>query len=530
MTADVEDLTPEQVAEIARTAHPIILGRQLRLDHPVRLYRHSVLISRAIAEAAHTPNGRLIITVPPRHGKSFLASMLGPLWHLEMWPHKRVIVASYAQQLAAHYGRLVRNTIGSNPDRLNVRLAEDSTAAHRWNTPQGGGMLATGVGGLMTGFGGDLIVCDDLYKNWQEARSKTIRERVDEWYRSVAYTRLEPDASMVLVFTRWHEDDLIGSLVDEMEDGDGETWTVLRLPAIAEDPDDPALAEMSPIYRQPDPLGREPGEALCPERYDEADLTRMMRSVGAMLAAGLYQQRPAPIAGSMFKRDDWVYGSPPPPGDMGGLVRQWDLAATDEDEGGDPDWLAGTLLGRVGDVTYVLDVVHERVGPAKLEGVMAAAAQRDRETWGPGKVLQRVEQEPGASGKLIAARYVDKVFRGHRAEAKTSSGDKETRAVTWAGAVGNGQVQLCRERRPDGTVDPEPPSWWIEFVEEHALFPHAGEHDDMVDTGALGFLWLEGSSGVSRLDSVASMSRTGGGQQGRGSVAARSLPKGRGRT
>lgn len=221
--------------------------------------------------------GRLIIEAPPRHGKSVEVSHWNPIWLLDNLPHKRVILASYGAELAEHFGRNVRNEFATNPN-LVTTLREDSKAAGRWNTPQGGGMLCTGVGGAVTGFGGDLVLIDDPLKNWEEAHSAIIRDRTNDWICSTLYSRLEPGATIVLAQQRMNEDDPAGHLIAHHSD----KWDVIRLPALAE---------------AGDIMGRAEGEALCPERYSVADL-KLTRA--AMISAAwdaMYQQSPRQVGG-----------------------------------------------------------------------------------------------------------------------------------------------------------------------------------------------------------------------------------------
>lgn len=228
----------------------------------------------------------------PTHNSELVSHWL-PVWWLALWPHNRVILTSYEASFARTWGRAVRNTIAGNPELFPdaVTLAEDSAAANQWNTRAEGGMVTAGAGGAITGRGADLFIIDDPYKNRQDADSPLIRRRVWEWWESTARTRLEPDAVVVLVQTRWHEDDIGGRLI---RDG----WPVIRLPAIADHLDhngDPCGG---------DPLGRQVGEALWPDRYDAAALDEIRRDVGAYVWGALFQALPSPPeGGGLWTRD-----------------------------------------------------------------------------------------------------------------------------------------------------------------------------------------------------------------------------------
>lgn len=228
---------------------------------------------------------RILISMPPRHGKSLLTSVYTPAWFLATWPHRRVILCSYEATIAQAWGRQVRNLLDENSAELGVELAAGSRSASRWQTAQGGGMLCAGVGGPITGQGADLMLIDDPVKNRQQANSVLDRNTKDDWYREVVRTRLEPGATVVIIQTRWHEDDLMGRRLMAMERGD-EEWLHLNLPAIAETDDE---------------LGRKEGDALWSERYDAAELAQIRKEVGEYGWYALFQQRPQPAEGGIFK-------------------------------------------------------------------------------------------------------------------------------------------------------------------------------------------------------------------------------------
>ena len=212
--------------------------------------------------------------MPPRHGKSELASKWTPIWFLANWPNKRVILSSYEATFAASWGRKVRNTMQENPG-IGVQLSEDSKAVGVWETTQGGGMLAVGAGGAITGHGADLLVIDDPVKNAEEAASPVIRQKIWEWWQTTPRTRMEPGGSIIVDMARWDVDDLVGHLKAQRD----EPWVIVELPAVAE---------------ANDAIGRSPGEALWPERYDLSALAAIRRDVGEDAWASLYQQRPNP--------------------------------------------------------------------------------------------------------------------------------------------------------------------------------------------------------------------------------------------
>lgn len=220
---------------------------------------------------------RLMICMPPRHGKSELASRRFPAWYIGRNPGKQIVAASYNSELATDFGREVRNIVASDEFKrlFDVKLSADSQAADCWHTDAGGIYVAAGVGTALTGRGADVLLIDDPFKDRQEADSEITRKRVWDWYTSVAYTRLMPGASLVLINTRWHDDDLAGRILENKS----EEWTVLSLPALTN------------------------GVALWPEWYPAERLQQIKATIGDREWSALYQQEPAPDEGDFFRRD-----------------------------------------------------------------------------------------------------------------------------------------------------------------------------------------------------------------------------------
>jgi len=216
-----------------------------------------------------------MVFMPPRHGKSEVISRGFPPWYLGRNPDKEIILASYAADLAYDFSRNARNRMRDHSEEIfGQQLAADSKSVKNWHiADHKGGFAAAGVGGPITGKGADVAVIDDPVKNWEEAQSKTVREKTWDWYRSTLRTRLSPEGAIVLVMTRWHENDLAGKLLDTQP----EDWDILELPALA---------------REEDPLGREPNEPLWPERYDKDKLNQIRKESGERMWKPLYQQIP----------------------------------------------------------------------------------------------------------------------------------------------------------------------------------------------------------------------------------------------
>jgi predicted phage terminase large subunit-like protein len=251
---------------------------------------------------------RLIVCCPPRLGKSLLVSKLFPAYWVSRYPHRFYAIASYSAELAYAHSREARHFYRS----CGHPLCKDSTAVGNWLTPQRGGCIAAGVRGPFTGKGYALGVIDDPYKGPEDAGSASQRQKLIEWFQSVWLTRAEPGvsgtagAAQVVVLTRWHQDDLIGWLL-EQEVGDApQHWHVLNLPALAE----PQAIRLSfPPTCSVEPEWREPGAPLCPERFPLAELEQMRIRTGRYWWEALYQQRPSPAEGLLFRRE-WLRPAP----------------------------------------------------------------------------------------------------------------------------------------------------------------------------------------------------------------------------
>lgn len=240
---------------------------------------------------------RAMFFLPPRRGKTLLCSQLYIAWYLGKHPDRQVIFVSYNQQLADDSGRRVRDLI-NDPFHQRIfpecRLMEDSSSIQRLFFTRGGVYFAVGVGGPITGRGAHLLVIDDPIKDKEQARSDLERMKLHEWYSHVAYTRLMPKGAIVIINTRWHEDDLSGWLLHDHTD---ERWSVLSLPDIAEE-DEPDFGNIK---------GRKEGEPLWPERFPLEQLHRIRNAIGSDAWNCLHQQRPGTREGNMFKKE-WLDG------------------------------------------------------------------------------------------------------------------------------------------------------------------------------------------------------------------------------
>lgn len=417
-------------------------------------YPHLLHLNDLLLDAAAGKIPRLMILMPPQHGKSELVSRWFPAWFLGVHPDKKVILASYEHTYAASWGRKARDVLVECGQPLfGVRIRQDVRAMDWWETSAGGAMYSAGAGGAITGKGCEVLILDDLIKNSEEASSEIVRESVWQWYLTVARSRVHDGGSIVMVCTRWHDDDPAGRLIRNMESG-GERWTVVRLPAVAEEDEQFGL------------WTRRAGEPLCPELYSLENLRETERTVGPHTWAGLYQQQPYVVGGGFFRTPFPKLDHPVP---VGARVRMWDLAASP----GKGDWTVGLLLAKVGPQEFVIeDVVRGRWAPGERNAVIRRTAERD----GLG-VLQLFEEEPG-SGGIAQSDSLRQVLAGYRARFEKATGDKTVRADPVAGYSFSGRIKVVGD-----------PPWLREFEAELEAFPN-GRYDDQVDALSGAFNWV----------------------------------------
>ena len=393
---------------------------------------------------------KLMIFLPPRHGKSECVTVRLPAFLLEQDPTQRIIVGAYNQLLANKFSRKTRKIA-----RERIALSSDRTSVEDWETPEGGGYRAVGVGSGVTGQGCNGMLIDDPVKSREEANSIAYRERCWDWYTEDMYTRLEPGAWVILIMTRWHEDDLAGRI---LKSEDGPNWTVVNLPALAE---------------VDDPLKRKEGQALCPERYNADDLARIKSVLGSAFTS-LYQQRPSALEGEIFKREWWKYynyGAPPV---FKRIIQSWDTAFK-KGQANDP---SGCLTwGETDNGYYLLDRFNKKMEYPLLKQTAKQTAQ----TWKPAAVLI----EDKASGQsLIQELKQDSTIPILPISVDI---DKVARAHSVTPIVESGRCYL-----PDG---PNAPSWVLEYIDQMAMFPNA-EHDEDVDCTSQALAYLARGSGT----------------------------------
>lgn len=379
-----------------------------------------------------------MIFAPPRHTKSELASRRFPSWYLGRHPDKQLIAATYSGDFALDFGREVRGIVQSEEYKAlfpDVSLAADSQAANRWHTNKGGVSVYVGVGGPITGRGAHIALIDDPFKNREEADSEVRRETVWKWYTSTLRTRLMPGGAVILIMTRWHDDDLAGRLLEKQPD----EWRVVELQAIAEE-------------------NTKNERALWPEWYDLDALKRIRFDVGPRDWSALFQQRPTPDDGSYFKRD-WFKFWAEKPKDLH-IYGTSDYAVTD----GGGDYTVHRVWGVApnGDI-YRLDGWRGQTSADEWIEQKLNLIQRWKPfAWfGEAGVIQKAI-EPMLTRRMRER----KVYC--RLEWVPSIADKPTRARGIQSRLAMGAVYF----EPGADID--------EFVR----FP-AGKHDDDVDTASM---------------------------------------------
>lgn len=400
---------------------------------------HHWLIADALERVEAGLIDRLMIFMPPRHGKSELGSRRFPAWYLGRNPINQIIATSYGGELAQDFGRDVRNIMDSQEfwDVFpGIELSHDSKAAQRWNTNKGGQYIAAGVCGPVTGRGAHVLLIDDPVKDRDEADSELRRIKVWNWYTSTAYPRLMPGGSIVLIQTRWHEDDLAGRLIEAQKHG-GDQWEILNLPAI----------DLN-------------GDALWPSWYPIEKLRQIKNVIGRRDWNSLYQQEPTPDEGSYFKRDDLRYYENLPAHLM--IYGASDYAVTDD--GGDY-----TEHGVIGvdpnDDIYIIDWWFGKTDTdVWIEELFRLAEEYKIIEWG-----EEAGQIEKSVGPFIKKRMRDEKIYFYRKQ-WSSAKDKPTRAQAIRGRAQQNKIYF-----------PSKPNDWTDHVINQMMAFPAGKNDDSID-------------------------------------------------
>lgn len=458
-----QDFAPDTIAAqlLARRRARDGLISFTELTYPrYRTAPHHQLIARQLERVANKDPltgkrevDRLMLFVPPRHGKSELASKRFPSWYLGKNPSDQLISVSSEAGLAADFGRDVRNIIDSAEYRtlFSTRLAEDSQAKDKWHTDEGGIYYAVGIGGKVLGRGGDVVLIDDPFGTMADAQSATQRKKVWDWYTGTIYNRLMPNGAIILIAHRMHEEDLAGKILAS----GGDKWTVVELPAIDEQ-----------------------GNALWPESYPLQYLERVKANSQPRFWSALYQQNPIPDEGDYFKAD-WIKTVPSlPPKHTMNFYGGSDHAVTSD--GG--DYTVHAVIGLDSDKRmYLVDLWRKQTS----SDVWVEAWCDLVCYWKPLFWAEERGQIVSGIGPFLEQRAIERAAWTAREQFSTHRGDKGVRAQSIRGRMAMSGLHVL-ENAP----------FLANLKAELLAFP-AGKHDDQVDAlGLIGQLLDRVSAGV----------------------------------
>ena len=419
--------------------------------------RHTELICQKIEAIERGELKRVIFSLPPRHSKSMSITESAPAWFICKKPARRVMVICYGDALARKFGRRNLNKMKHfAADLFGIQLADDNSSVSDWGLQDHrGGLLSTGIGGAITGEGADLMIIDDPIKNREEADSLTYRDKIWDEYENTLRTRLTPNGTIIVIATRWHEDDLTGRLLRH-EPG---VWHEVKLPCEAE---------------ENDILGRQIGEPLWPDfGFDKEWIEEFKKTIGIRVWASLFQQRPAPQEGTIFKRawfgnfyDEWP--------EFESIVQSWDMSFK---KSSDTSYVVGQAWGVVKARRYLLHQVRRQMGFSET-----VAEVRNMKSQFPS--TRHIFVEDKANGPAVMDMLGRELPGLIPVEPR---GSKEARAAATTHYWEAGNVFLPR---------PEKASWVPAFIEEHCSFP-SGAADDQVDATSQALDQL-GKRGITR--------------------------------
>ena len=426
-------------------------------------YLWLVYVSGIVQEAIAKGNQTVIIEAPPQHGKSMFISEWLPVWFLERWPSKRIILGSYAEGFASKWGGRVRDHFLDSEREgglLTTRLRRDKGGDGEWETEEGGGMMCVGLQGGATGNPAELLVVDDPFKNFEEAMSEVIRDKIFNTYFSDFRSRVQKGGTIIILMTRRHEDDLIGRLKAQ-----DKNIVSVTLPALAEDDD---------------PLGRAPGAPLCPERYDRKTLESLKSHMPPMLWNALYQQRPSILGGNLFLQKNWRHW------DLRILPKAFDQELISMDtaveEGDDNDYTVIQHWGRTGPNFYLMAQVRGKWGmDQQLDNLLKFCKDR------PKVVTKLIEKKTnGPAIQNLLKKHVSGIIMVE------PMGSKYVRALAVQPYHIAGNIYVPE----DDSLYP----WVQDLKDEAANFPKS-KKDDQVDTMTQAINYWEGG-GLSYLDKI----------------------------
>lgn len=457
------ELTQTEFDVLLRNDLTTFIARTFAHLDPQTTYAHNWhidLLADRLTQVYEGKLRRLIITVPPRSLKSICASVGFPAWVLGKDPSKRIICASYGQELSNKLARDTAAIMSSDWYRraFATRLAAQRSAAADFETTQRGGRMATSVGGVLTGRGGDIIIIDDPVKP-DEALSEAQRQAANDWFDNTLYTRLNDKrtGAIVIIMQRLHLDDLVGHVLEK------EAWEVVNLPAIAQDDETWNYATVWGAAQ----YQRQEGELLHPQREPKEVLDGLRGTLGEYSFSAQYLQAPVPLGGGIVKADWLCYYSPEEkPEKFDTIVQSWDTANKESELA---DYSVCTTWGVKGKKVYLLHVVRKRMGYPDLKRAVIAQA----EAWNAKAVL--IEDKASGTQLVQELRETMSRVKGIKCE-----GDKLMRMLAQTPEIENGNVLL-----------PKQAAWLPDYVQELTTFPK-GKYDDQVDSTAQAIKWITG--------------------------------------
>lgn len=488
-------------------ADPWTLARHLDGD-TVKDWPYTRFLAQQFRKAYTGESPRQVWSLPAQVGKSTWLQR-GVVWALDADPKRRYLYLPYGDGLAREASDFIRGQARDHADKLRFTLRHDRQAIGRWKTDEEGGLLATGLGGSVAGFGGSVII-DDPLKGWQEAHSPAARERAWNEIVAVGGFRMAEGEFMILAHTRWHLDDPTGRLMRFVEET-GEPWEFVRLPMFAEDND---------------PIGRAPGDVLEPERYSAAAARSRALLAGTYLAQALEQQDPQPEQGGEFKREWWRWtASMPERYDQ--LISSWDMKMKDKESG---DYVVGMVVGRIGARFWGLNMMRGQYSQLQTKLAIAVTHLRYQpsrhviENTGNGPEVM-TELRNGDPSFVLTAEQASKV--GITDDEAPAVQQLMRRGVPSIVSHTPKERKYVRAQRISGTIEgggftlPEGKHWPAQFVDEWAAFPPKGRngHDDIVDATSQAVSWMSNSQG-----SIVTPSSLGAGAVGRPAPGARATP------
>lgn len=440
---------------------------------PAHLQYLSERLRQAVEDVEKGISRKLVVSMPPRMGKSQLTSVYLPVWLLHKHPDWKIGLISHSPHLATSWGRQVRRIVEERGKELGLAVAKDAGAVSDWQTTRRGQVVARSAPGQsITGLGFKVMLVDDPVKDYAAAHSVNDRNALWDWWKANAVTRLEPPSLVVVIATRWHEDDMIGRLRSKEHEGDPDDWEVISFPAIADGHD---------------VLGREPGEPLMSPIVKESKEEALARweetrvSVGSYSWAALYQQRPAPAKGAIFDRDWWRYWTTDPgkvtddgrirlldTSGPGQWLDSWDMAFKGTEKS---DFVVGQRWVRQGANRFLIAQQRGRwTFTQSLERLREWARSDDQDASPYGHLVHQRLIEEAANGSAIIDTLRNEISGLKPIKANVG---KEARARAVTPEIESGNVYLPLPSEPGF-------EWVAALLDELRNFPH-DVHDDQVD-------------------------------------------------